>query len=112
MFFDACFDCLVPFFILFCLFDTSRDYYPDQDLFTSPAQVFDWMLAFGRLIQPYPYVRESNRLTNFLEHVCFATQNLVAEKNQFAAKITKPPPAANMKISNPQLCDGFNLASL
>ena len=44
------------------------------------------------LFKPYQYVRESNCLTNFLDHGCFATQNLVGDKNQFAAKITKPLP--------------------
>ena len=45
------------------------------------------------LFKPYWYVRESNFLTNFLDHACFAIQNLVGNKNQFAAKITKVPPA-------------------
>ena len=43
------------------------------------------------LFKPYQYVRESNCLTNFLDHGYFATQNLDGDKNQFAAKITKPP---------------------
>ena len=34
----------------------------------------------------YQYVRESNCLTNFLDHVCFATKNLVGDMNQFLAK--------------------------
>ena len=51
--------------------------------------------------KPYRYVREINCLTNFLDHVCFATQNLVEDKNQFAAKITKPLPA---EITEPQPC--------
>ena len=38
--------------------------------------------------KPYQYVRESNCLTNFLDHVCFATQNLVGDENQFLEKIT------------------------
>ena len=51
------------------------------------------------LFKPYQYVRESNCLTNFLDHGCFATQNLVGDKNQFAAKITKPLPAGKHQIS-------------
>ena len=53
-------------------------------------------------------MRETGGLTNFLDNMCLATQNLVGEKNQFAAKITKPPPASmcwlqfglNLTISN------------
>ena len=63
------------------------------------------------LITLYLYVRETGGLTNFLNKVCFATQNLDGEKNQCAAKITKPPPAPHMKITKPQPCAGFNLAS-
>ena len=39
------------------------------------------------LFKPYQYVREINCLTNFLDYGCFATQNLVRDKNQFGAKI-------------------------
>ena len=49
--------------------------------------------------KPYQYVRESNCLTNFLDHSCFATQNLDGDRNQFLAKITKPPPAAKHQTS-------------
>ena len=51
------------------------------------------------LFKPYQYVRESNCLTNFLDHGCFATQNLVGDKNQFAMKITKPLPAGKQQNS-------------
>ena len=44
---------------------------------------------------------ESNCLTNFLDHACFATQNLVGDKNQFVATITKHPPT---EITEPQPC--------
>ena len=64
------------------------------------------------LVMFYLYVRETGGLTNLLDNVCFATQNLVGEKKQFAAKITKPPPMAYMKITKIQPCAGFNLASI
>ena len=49
--------------------------------------------------KPYQYARDFNCLTNFLDHVCFATQNLVGHKKQFLAKITKPPPAGKHQTS-------------
>ena len=42
------------------------------------------------LFKPCQVVRESNCLTNFLDHVYFATQNLVGDKNQ----LDLPGPAA------------------
>ena len=45
------------------------------------------------------------RESNCLEHVCFAIQNLVGNKNQFAAKIAKSPPA---EITKPQPCTEKN----
>ena len=49
------------------------------------------------LVTFYLYVRETGGLTNLLDNVCFATQNLVGEKNQFMAKITKPQPGYGFK---------------
>ena len=49
------------------------------------------------LFKPYQDVRESNCLTDFLDHGCYATQYLVGDKNQFLAKIPKPLPAGNTK---------------
>ena len=51
--------------------------------------------------------------TNLVENNNFATQNILGKKNQFAVaaedmKIIKPPPAAIIKITKPQLCAGFN----
>ena len=46
-------------------------------------------------------MKESDCITNFLDNGCFATQNLVGDKNQFEAKITKPPTA---EITKPQPC--------
>ena len=42
-------------------------------------------------------MRKSNCLKNFLDHGCFATQNQVGDRNQFLAKITKPPPSKSTK---------------
>ena len=80
--------------------------------------VYFWVVQTD-LLTFFLFVRETGALTNFFENFCFATQNLVAEKNQLAAgtltadkKITKPPPSANLKITNPQPFAGFNLASI
>ena len=64
-------------------------------------------------------MRETGGETNLVGNKNFGTQNLVGEKNQFAVvavvgdmKIIKLPPAAIIKITKPQPCAGFNLASI
>ena len=64
-------------------------------------------------------MRETGGDTNFVENENFAKQKLVEKKDQFAAaasaanmKITKLPPAAIIKITKPQPCARFNLASI
>ena len=70
------------------------------------------------LLKLYPVVRETGGDKNLVENKNFATQNLVEEKIQFAVaaaaadmKITKSPPAVIIKITKPQLCTDFYLAS-
>ena len=72
---------------------------PGQELGLCSAKSVSDLVTF------YLYVRETGCLTNFLDNVCFATENLVGEEKQFAAKITKPLPADHMKIAY----HGFNL---
>ena len=78
-------------------------YVPSGQILRQSVTVSDGLgpLPGSDLFKPYQYVRESNCLTNFLDHNCFATQNLVGDKNQIAAKITKPLPA---EIIKPQPC--------
>ena len=77
-----------------CLFLLCTDFLTGSDFFfvTQPPEV-PWNLRLAEisfasgestdLFKPYQYVRESICLTNFLDHGCFATQNLVGDKNQF-----------------------------
>ena len=77
-----------------------------------PPNTCSFSLFRPDLVTFYFYVRETGCLTNFLGNVCFANQNLVGDKNQFAGNIMKPPAAAHMNITKPQPCAGFNLASI